>query len=63
MGSYTKYKTIEWTLVALSYVLDMARINSEAIYVINNAKEDVDSSEFGWELLKALVKLNIHTWS
>ena len=63
MGSYTKYKTREWTLVALSYVLDMAGINSEAIYVINNAKEDVDSSEFGWELLKALVKLNIHTWS
>ena len=63
MGSYTKYKTREWTLVALSYVLDMARINSEAIYVINNAKEGVDSSEFGWELLKALVKLNIHTWS
>ena len=62
MGSYTtKYKTRKWTLVALSYVLDMARINSQAIYVINNAKEDVDSFEFGWELMKALVKPNMHT--
>ena len=51
MGSYTtKYKTRKWTLVALSYVLDMARINSQAIYVINNAKEDLDSFEFGWSL-------------
>ena len=39
----------------------MARINSEALYVINNPKEEVDSFEFWWELLKALVKLNIHT--
>ena len=44
MGSYTtKYKTRKQTLVALSYVLDMPRINSQAIYVIENAKEDVDS--------------------
>ena len=62
MGSYTtKYKTRKWTLVALSYVLDMARINSQAIYVINNTKEVVDSFEFGWELMKALVKPNMHT--
>ena len=60
MGSYTtKYKTRKWTLVALSYVLDMARINSQAIYVISNAKEDVDSFEFGLELMKALVKPNM----
>ena len=39
----------------------MVRINSQAIYVINNAKEDVDSFEFGWELMKALVKPNMHT--
>ena len=48
-------------LFHLSYVLDMARINSQAIYVINNAKVDVDSFEFGWELMKALVKPNTHT--
>ena len=39
----------------------MACINNQAIYVINNAKEDVDSFEFGWELMKALVKPNMHT--
>ena len=39
----------------------MVRINSQAIYVTNNAKEDVDSFEFGWELTKALVKPNMHT--
>ena len=51
MGSYTtKYKTRKWTLVTLSYVLGMAHINSQAIYVINNSKEDVDSFEFGWGL-------------
>ena len=62
MGSYNaKYKTRKWTLAALSYVLDMARINSHAIYVISNAKEDVDSFDFEWELMKALVKPNMHT--
>ena len=39
----------------------MACINSRAIYVTNNAKEDIDSFEFGWELMKALVMPNIHT--
>ena len=32
MGSYTtKHKTRKWTLVALSYVLGKARINTQAI--------------------------------
>ena len=39
----------------------MACINSQAIYVISNAKENVDSFEFGWDLMKALVKPNTHT--
>ena len=57
MGSYTtKYETRKWTLVALSYVLHMARINSQAIYVISNTKEDVHSFEFGWELMKSTCK-------
>ena len=36
--------------------------NKQAIYVINNAKEDADSFEFGWELMKALLKPNMHTY-
>ena len=39
----------------------MARVNSQAIYVINNTKEDLDSFKFGWKLMKALVKPNMHT--
>ena len=39
----------------------MTRIDSQVIYVINNAKEDVDSFEFGWEIMKALVQTNMHT--
>ena len=55
--TYTcKVKTRKWTLVALSYVLDMARTNSQTVYKINNEKTEVDSFEFGWELAKSLVK-------
>ena len=55
--TYTcKVKTRKWTLVALSYVLDMARTNSQTVYKINNKKTEVDSFEFGWELAKSLVK-------
>ena len=57
VGTYTcKVKTRKWTLVALSYVLDMARTNSQTVYKINNEKTEVDSFEFGWELAKSLVK-------
>ena len=60
MGSYTtKYKTRKLILVTLSDVLVMAGINNQGIYVINNAKEDVNSFEFWWELMKALVKPNM----
>ena len=60
MGSYTtKYKTRKWKLVALLYVLDMARINCLAIYVKKSTKENGDSFEFGWELMKALIKPNM----
>ena len=63
MGSYTtQYSTRKWTLVALSYVFHVAHIDTQAIYVISNTKEDVlDGFEFGWELMKALVKPNMHT--
>ena len=57
VGTYTcKVKTRKWTLVALSYVLDMARTNSQTVYKINNEKTEVDSFEFGWEPAKSLVK-------
>ena len=43
-------------------MLHIALINSPAIYVISNAKKDVDSFEFEWEFMKALVKPNMHTY-
>ena len=55
MTSYTtKYKTGQCALVVFSYVLVIARINSQVIYVTNNAKGDVDSFKFRWELMKLL---------
>ena len=42
-------------------MLDMARLNSEAIYAVNNAKENINSFEIGRELMKAIVKPNMHT--
>ena len=37
MGSYTcKAKSRKWTLVALSYILDQARVNSGTIWSLNN---------------------------
>ena len=57
VGTYTcKVETRKWTLVALSYVLDVTRTNSQTAYKINNEKTVVDSFEFGWELAKSLVK-------
>ena len=38
----------------------MAHMNNQAIYVIKNAKKNVDSFEFRWGPMKALVKPNIH---
>ena len=36
MGTLTcKQKTRKWTLVALTYVLDMSRVNSQDIYAMN----------------------------
>ena len=40
-------------------MIDMAHRNSQAIYVTNNAEQNVDS--FGWELMKALGKPNMDT--
>ena len=56
MGSYTSNpKLCKWTITALSYILDIARINSQATYVINNKINTTDSFIFDWELTEALV--------
>ena len=39
----------------------MARPNSQAVYAVSNAKENMSSLEIGRELMKALVKPIMHT--
>ena len=53
MGSLTckAKKTRKWTLVALAYVLDTSRANSQAIYVMNTRDTSTKSFEFGWKLM------------
>ena len=56
-GSLTcKQKTRKWTLVALVYVLDMSRVNNQAIYAVNTKDTSTESFEFGWELMISLIK-------
>ena len=57
MGTLTcKQKTRKWTLVALTYVLDMSRVNSQAIYAMTSRDTRTKSFEFGWELIISLIK-------
>ena len=57
MGTLTcKQKTRKWTLVALTYVLDMSRVNRQAIYAMNSRDTPTKSLEFGWELIISLIK-------
>ena len=57
MGSLTcRQKTRKWTLVALAYVLDISRVNSQAIYAMNTRDTSTKSFEFGWELMVLLIK-------
>ena len=57
MGTLTcEQKTRKWTLVALTYVLDMSRVNSQAIYAMNSRDTRTKSFQFGWELIISLIK-------
>ena len=61
MASYTtKPKTGKWTIVAMSYVLDMARMNSQTVYEANNSINGFNSFDFGWLLVNSLVAPHMH---
>ena len=49
-------KQEKWRLVALAYVLDMSRVNSQTIYAMNKRYTSTKSFEFGWELMISLIK-------
>ena len=57
MGSLTcKKKTRKWILVTLTYVLDMSRVNSQAIYTMNARDTSTKSFNVGWKLMISLIK-------
>ena len=62
MGNYTvKMKCKRWPMVALAYLLDAARVNSQSIY-FKVRKENVrnsDSYKYGMDLVKALITPHI----
>ena len=61
MASYTtKPKTGKWTIVAMSYVLDMARMNSQTVYEANNSINGFNSFDPGWLLVNSHVAPHMH---
>ena len=62
IGFHTvKTKSRKWTMVVLAYILDMARVDSSTIYVLNNdiGPCNLVSFEFAFDLVMALVKPQI----
>lgn len=58
MGFYScKPKCRRWPIVAFSYILDMARVNSSTLYYLNRGESPLqkNSFEFGMELARKLV--------
>jgi hypothetical protein len=58
MGSYsTNTKSRKWTMTALCYILDTARVNSQTLWSLNNLKNPikVNSFDYGYELCMALI--------
>ena len=62
MGFHTyKPKSRKWTMVAFSYLLDMARVNSATIHGLNKGMDPcaVNSFDYIHELVNGLVKPHI----
>ena len=53
-----KLKSRRWTITAFCYVLDMARVNAFIVMLMNQKKDPkkIDSFQFGYALVDALVK-------
>ena len=68
MGYTTKAKTRKWTLVAMAYLLDVVRVNSQTLFELKKQGDRVDrngevkSFEFGWKLVESLVTPNMHAF-
>lgn len=47
-------KIRKWTLAALSYVLDMARINTQTVFTMNINVSNTNNFDFSWDMVKGL---------
>ena len=47
-------KTRKWTLAALVYILDMARINTQTVFSMHSNVSNTNSSDFSLDIVKAL---------
>ena len=47
-------KIRKWTLAALSYVLDTARINTQTVFTMNINVSNTNSFDFSWDMVKGL---------
>ena len=62
MGFYsTKSKSRRWTITALSYVLDMARVNATTIFAMNKGNDTKKQNAFSFleKLVKQMVEPHI----
>ena len=50
----TKTKSVKWTAVAHSYLLDTARVNATTLYMLATGKKE-ETFMIGWDLVKAMV--------
>lgn len=58
IGGYScKPKSSRWTIVAFSFILDTARVNTQTVHAIQNdiPVKSVNSFDFGWKLAESLV--------
>jgi hypothetical protein len=57
----SKTKSRRWTVVALAYMIDTARVNSSTIYALNKNIDPVKQKyfEYGYEMVMQLVKPHI----
>ena len=53
----TKAQTNRWTVVAFYFLLDTCRVNASTVFAMNTGEDPraIDSYEFGWKIVAALV--------
>ena len=57
----TRSKSCRWVMVALSYMLDTARVNGKTVWCLKNDSDisSTSSYDFGWNFAKALALTHV----